>query len=375
MSEVTFVTGTDSNALEVRAFDGVSWSAADNALWAPFNVTITTPPPPVVTTSNLTENPGQTLAALSLFTVSDPDSLAITEYQFWDRTSDLASGHFYFNGVEVADHTVLDVTAAQLSEVTFVTGTDPTALEVRAFDGVSWSAADNAVWAPFNVNINVTVPPAPIVTTSNLSEAPHQTLAASSLFTVSDPDSLAITEYQFWDRTSDPASGHFYFNGVEVADHTVLDVTAAQLSEVTFVTGTDSNALEVRAFDGVSWSAGENDLWAPFSVTIPPTSPATAAIQNGGSATESLQLAANFSSHNFHFNNSGAATQALAAGMAAHDGFVFASTANTPFDDVALAYSHAALTGTHEDAFGSSAIHDAVHGPQWLAHHSDFHLV
>jgi VCBS repeat-containing protein len=266
LSEVTFVTGTDPTALEVRAFDGVSWSAGDNALWAPFTVNVTTPPAPIVTTANVSFTPGQTVAASSLFTVTDPDSLAITEYQFWDRTSDSASGHLYFNGVEVADHTVLDVTAAQLSEVTFVAGTDPTALEVRAFDGVSWSAGENDLWAPFTVN--VTTPPAPIVTTSDINSTPHQTLAASSLFTVSDPDNLAITEYQFWDRTSDPASGHFYFNGVEVADHTVLDVTAAQLSEVTFVTGTDSNALEVRAFDGVSWSASENALWAPFNVDI-----------------------------------------------------------------------------------------------------------
>ena len=108
----------------MRAFDGVSWSAADNAVWAPFNINIAAPPSPVVTTSNLTENPGVTLAASSLFTVSDPDHLAITEYQFWDRTSDPASGHFGLNGVLVPDHTLLDVTAAQLSEVTFVTGTD-----------------------------------------------------------------------------------------------------------------------------------------------------------------------------------------------------------------------------------------------------------
>ena len=113
-------------------------------------------------------NPGVTLAASSLFTVSDPDNLPITEYQFWDRTSDPASGHFYLNGVLVPDHTLLDVTAAQLSEVTFVTGTDSNALEVRAFDGVSWSAADNAVWAPFNINI--AAPPSPVVTTSNLTE-------------------------------------------------------------------------------------------------------------------------------------------------------------------------------------------------------------
>src|SRR5581483_3948940 len=184
------------------------------------------PPPPVVTTSNLAENPLQTLAASSLFTVSDPSGYAITKYDFWDRTSDPASGHFYFNGVLVPDHTELVVTAAQLSEVTFVTGTDGNALEVRAFDGVNWSASDSQLWAPFNVNINS--PPPPVVTTSNLAENPLQTLAASSLFTGRDPSGYAITKYDFWDRTSDPASGHFYFNGVLVPDHTELVVTAAQ---------------------------------------------------------------------------------------------------------------------------------------------------
>ena len=264
VADNTAAIGAASNGILHDSFTYTVSDGNGGASTAVLNVAVARPP--AVTTSNVSLAPGQTLAASGLFTVGDPNGFAITEYQFWDRTSDPASGHFYFNGVEVADHTVLDVTAAQLSEVTFITGTDSNALEVRAFDGVSWSAADNALWAPFNVTI--TTPPPPVVTTSNVSFTPGQTLAASSLFTVSDPDSLAITEYQFWDRTSDPASGHFYFNSVKVADHTVLDVTAAQLSEVTFVTGTDPTALEVRAFDGVSWSAADNALWAPFNVTI-----------------------------------------------------------------------------------------------------------
>ena len=131
-------------------------------------------------------------------------------------------------------------------------------------------------------------PPPPVVTTLDLTENPLQTLAASSLFTVSDPDSFAITEYQFWDSTSDPASGHFYFNGVEIADHTVLDVTAAQLNEVTFVTGTDRTSLQVRAFDGVNWSAPDTAQWAPFDVTPPPL-----VIQTDGS-TELAQVGNNY---------------------------------------------------------------------------------
>ena len=253
LGQVTFVTGTVSNLLQIRAFDGVSWSAAWSAWWSPFNVSITLPPPPVVTTSNISSLPNQTFAASSLFTASDPASNPITEYEFWDNTDDPASGHFYLNGAMVAPHTLIDVPASQLGQVTFVTGTVSNLLQVRAFDGVSWSAAWSAWWSPFNVSI--TLPPPPVVTTSNISSLPNQTFAASSLFTASDPASNPMTEYEFWDNTDDPARGHFYLNGAMVAPHTLIDVPASQLGQVTFVTGTVSNLLQVRAFDGVSWSA------------------------------------------------------------------------------------------------------------------------
>ncbi len=270
LSQVTFVTGTVSNALQVRAFDGTNWSAGDTASWAPFTVNVVAPPPPVVTTSNLTEPANKTLAASSLFTVSDPNGYAITEYQFWDSTRTAASGHFYINGVQQAPGTVINVAASQLSQMTFVTGSISNALQVRAFDGVSWSAGDSAAWAPFTLSISGqsgTSQP-PVVTTSNLTEPANTTLAASSLFTVSDPNGHAITEYQFWDSTRSSASGHFYLNGVQQAPGTVIDIAASQLSHMTFVTGSISNALQVRAFDGVSWSAGDTAAWAPFTINI-----------------------------------------------------------------------------------------------------------
>jgi hypothetical protein len=264
--QVTFVTGTVSNALQVRAFDGVSWSAGDSAAWAPFSIDVAVSPPPVVTTSNLTKPANTTLAASNLFSVNDLNGYAITEYQFWDSTRDPASGHFYINGVQQAAGTVIDVTASQLGQVTFVTGTVSNALQVRAFDGLSWSAGDSAAWAPFSINIPALPPP--VATTSNLTKPANAPLAASSLFTVSDPNGYAITEYQFWDSTRDPASGHFYINGVQQAAGTVIDVPASQIGQVKFVTGTVSNVLQVRAFDGVSWSAGDTAAWAPFTIGI-----------------------------------------------------------------------------------------------------------
>ncbi len=277
IGSVTFITGTVSNALQVRVSDGVMWSAADTAAWAPFSVNVVAAVPPVVTTSNIGAAPGQTLAASSLFTVSDPNGYAITEYQFWDSTRDAASGHFYINGVQQAPGTVIDVTAAQVQQglLTFVTGTVSNSLQVRAFDGTSWSASDTAAWSPFTVNINASANTPPVVQTSNITKAPNQTLLPSDLWQASDSDGDAITAYQLWDSTRDPASGHFFLGGVQQAPGTVINVTAAQVQQglLTFVTGTVSSALQVRAFDGVSWSAGDTAAWSPFNVNVAASPP------------------------------------------------------------------------------------------------------
>jgi hypothetical protein len=56
--------------------------------------------------------------------------------------------------------------------------------------------------------------------------------AASALFSVSDGENDTITEYQFWDLTSDPASGHWVVNGFAQGANQAIDVTAAQLAQL-----------------------------------------------------------------------------------------------------------------------------------------------
>jgi hypothetical protein len=145
-----------------------------------------------------------------------------------------------------------------------------------------------------------------VVTTSNLAESANTTLAASSLFTVSDPNGFAITEYQFWDSTRDPASGHFYINGVQQAAGTVIDLPASQIGQVDFVTGTVGNALQVRAFDGTSWSAGDTAAWAPFTIDINGHADPAQAQTDGG---EHIALLSQYMASSFppsDFGNSGA---------------------------------------------------------------------
>src|SRR5262249_34686420 len=64
--------------------------------------------------------------------------------------------------------------------------------------------------------------------------------------------------------TSDPASGHFVVNGVAQGTDQNITVLTAQLAGTTFQSGSGSDNLWVRAFDGATWSA-----WKEFYVNAP----------------------------------------------------------------------------------------------------------
>ena len=206
---------------------------------------------PVVTGLNQTATPGQVIAGSSLLTTSDADGNAIATYAFWDSGG---VGHFVLNGVVQPAHTEIDVSAAQLSELSYVTGFGPDLLSVRASDGDMWSA-----WT--TLNINAPAETAPVVTGLNQTATHGEVFAASSLLTASDPDGDPIVTYAFWDSGG---VGHFVLNGVVQPAHTEIDVSAAQLSELSYVTGFGPDPLSVRASDGDMWSA-----WTILNINAP----------------------------------------------------------------------------------------------------------
>ena len=118
-----------------------------------------------------------------------------------------------------------------------------------------------------------------MVTAANVTlSAGHTTVVATSLFSVTDPDGNAITAYAF----EDIGSGHFVLNGVVEANNQEIDVTAAQLPQLTYqgVAGSTTDTVEVRVNDGTLWSN-----WTSFTVTPPPTTIAidgtTTLVQSG----------------------------------------------------------------------------------------------
>ena len=252
LAQTTFQSGSGSDDLWVRAFDGFDWSA-----WKEFHVNAPVEARPVVTAPDFAASHNQDIAASALFSVTDGDGDAITKYQFWDSTTDPASGHWVVNGMVQGTNQAIDVTAAQLAQTTFQSGSGSDDLWVRAFDGFDWSA-----WKEFHVNAPVEA--RPVVTAPDFAASHNQDIAASALFSVTDGDGDAITKYQFWDSTTDPASGHWVVNGMVQGTNQAIDVTAAQLAQTTFQSGSGSDDLWVRAFDGFDWSA-----WKEFHVNAP----------------------------------------------------------------------------------------------------------
>ena len=55
-----------------------------------------------------------------------------------------------------------------------------------------------------------------------------------------------MAQYHFWDSTADGTSGHFAINGVAQGTNQIINVSAAQLAQTTFQTGTTADDLGCR---------------------------------------------------------------------------------------------------------------------------------
>jgi hypothetical protein len=210
---------------------------------------------PVVTASTKYMMRNQSIAASSLFTVTDPDGDPITTYALKDPTG---LGYFVVSGVIQASNTEIDLTAAQLAQTTYVSGTGSEQLSIRASDGTLWSS-----WQAVSINVAPPNEKAPVVTASSLTTLAGQSFKASSLFSVSDSNGDPIVTYAFKDTTG---NGYFVVNGVIQASNTEIDLTAAQLAQTTFVAGSATDQLSIRASDGWLWSN-----WQSPTVNVSPT--------------------------------------------------------------------------------------------------------
>ena len=244
LAQTTYQSGSGADTLWVRVSDGALWSAWSQS----FTVTapIDTGPVVVPTSTNVSASHNQSFAVSTLFLASDPFGDPITEYDFWD--SEIGGGRLPVNGQAIAANQDDYVSAAQLPEVTYQSGSGSDTLWVRVSDGDQWSpwAQSFTVTAPFD--------PGPLATPirTTVGAAHNQTFAASNLFTANDPFGDAITAYDFWNAGA--GGGRFIVNGQPLGTNEDNYVSAAQLAQITYHSGSGADTLWVRVSDGSEWS-------------------------------------------------------------------------------------------------------------------------
>jgi len=251
LADTEYVGGanTGSERVWVRVNDGMQWGAWES--WTMNSWPHLTNAAPVATASSTTILLDQSVAAATLFSVTDADGDAVTQYQFFDSTA--GNGHFTVNGVAQGVNVAIGVTAAQLADTAFqggsATGSDT--VWVRANDGMAWGA-----WKSWTMNSwphlgNA----APVVSATNAGILANEALSASMFFGVSDADGDAATAYQFWDDVN--GGGYWSLNGVQQASSQAIPVTAAQLADLDYVGGANPGTERVwaRASDGMGWGA------------------------------------------------------------------------------------------------------------------------
>jgi serralysin len=264
LSEITFQdTGTDasSGSHPVRT---VTWTINDGTNSYSATSTIDIDRAPVTANNTATDAVGTTLSTTAASGVLantsdlDSDNLTVT------AVSDTAHGAGMV-GTSLAGaygHLTLNANGSYsyVANNSSAISAAPTGSHLQDVFGYTISDGNSGT---VTASLTVTLDRLPIVAASNLSLNSSAPVAASSLFSATDPDGNAITIYAFMDT----GSGHFVLNGVVQPNNQEIDVTGAQLSQLTYQgsPGSSADTLEVRVNDGTLWSS-----WASFTVTPPP---------------------------------------------------------------------------------------------------------
>ncbi len=214
----------------------------------------------------------------------------------------------------------LFVTESQLSQVTFEAGAGGTEddLYIAAYDG---SVASNIA----HLQVSAAMPPAPVVTVADATLPQNDIVAASSLFSVTNPAGASpITQYSFYDDSRTASSGEFLLNGVAQPKGTYqpLFVTESQLSQVTFEAGAGGTEddLYIAAYDG-SVASNIAHLQVSAATSAQPGSQTTDGAQ--GSLNNTVSLLSQYMASSFGNSDSGPTNPAADPTAASQDQTAF----------------------------------------------------
>jgi hypothetical protein len=233
--------------------------------------------PPVETVFYSTFQPAsaQPIPVTELASAANADGSPMA-YEFYDSTP--GGGYFVLNGVPQpqGNGQYFAVTAAQLSHLSFVTtfGSVDTIL-VGASDANGFSG-----WSSIQIDgpvAQANQPPVIEIFSSTVNATSSQPIPATNLVTAANGDGLPMA-YLFYDSTA--GGGRFYLNGVAEPEgnNQYFAVTAAQLSQLTFVPARGSvDTVQVGASDSKGFSG-----WSSLQILGPgqPNEPPVITVPN-----------------------------------------------------------------------------------------------
>ena len=196
--------------------------------------------------------------------LSSPDALSPVAVSGVDDINTTVSDLTDFYGTSAAAASLAGVAALILSA-----NPDLTPAEVeQIMEETALPMANSAVSGAGLVAVDAAVAVAdaaatPTVAVTNVTlSAADASVPASSLFTASAQNGEPITTYGFMDT----GPGYFVLEGTDEPNNHEIDVTAAQLPQLTYQSAPGTiDTLQIRAEDATGWSA-----WASFTATAPP---------------------------------------------------------------------------------------------------------
>jgi hypothetical protein len=136
-------------------------------------------------------------------------------------------------------------------------------------------------WQMFSVSAQAARLPSSSVT-SNGSALRGQTLALSTLVTVSDPDHVGFQQLELWDSSGTVGGGQFVINGVAQTGGHEIDLAPANMPNTVFDVGTLGGADTLWA--QLLQYNGQTTGWQMFTVTAPAARLPTLNVTSDGSA-------------------------------------------------------------------------------------------
>jgi serralysin len=212
--------------------------------------------PPSVFADDATVELNQTISPNGRFRVEDVDpNSVVTRYRFRDSVTTPQSGYFTFDGVPWQQGTVLEVAAADLFRVGYRSAAlvSSELISIQVFDGLFWSGIGAATYFSVTPNIDP-----PVISGRNMSVAIMEQIRIADFVSAIDPNGYPILNWLVNDGVNNANSGYLQLDGVNLAQQTWHNLTAAQFSRLLYVGGLTATS------ENVNFHARDAGAWSPF---------------------------------------------------------------------------------------------------------------